>query len=212
MPLLSPPHLLDGARWKARRIGLLGGSFNPPHKGHVHISLAALRAFKLDCIWWLVTPQNPLKALKPLKLEQRLQLCKDLTQHHPNIAITALEQDLGTHITYDSIRALKSRFPHTQFIWITGMDNAHSLHTWNNWRDLLQEISMVHITRPPAYELVKQCPVRLQCTQQHIQINTPAYYDLSPGITYWMMHTKLMNISSTDLRQKMDKTVKTGYN
>lgn len=200
MPLLSPPHLLDGTRWKNRRVGLLGGSFNPPHAGHVHISLAALRTLKLDCIWWLVTPQNPLKVAKPLKLEKRIDLCKALSQDHPDIIITDLEQDLGTQITYDSIRALKNHFPHTDFTWIMGLDNAHNLHSWNNWRALLREISMVHITRPPAQSLVRQCPVRMQHTQGHIHIRAAGVYDLSPGTTYWMMQTKLMDISSTALR------------
>ena len=121
---------------KNLNVGILGGSFNPPHAGHVHISLAALHGLALDYIWWLVTPQNPLKSQKPMVLEKRLSLSEDITKDHPKIIVTSLEDDLGTQITYDSIRGLKTHFFQTDFVWITGMDNALNLHTWHNWQDL----------------------------------------------------------------------------
>ncbi len=202
MPLLSSPHLLDGARWKNKRVGLLGGSFNPPHRGHVHISLAALRGLHLDCVWWLVTPQNPLKSLKPLPLDRRVALSSALTADHPKIIITALESAMNTQITFDSIKALKRHFPQTDFVWISGMDNAHSLHTWHNWRGLLAQIPMVHITRPPAKSLVKNAPVRMYARQNHVHINHPARAPLKAGTTYWMMQKQMINVSSTALRAK----------
>ena len=111
------------------RIGLLGGSFNPPHEGHMHISLAALKALQLDAVWWLVSPQNPIKADKPLPLEERMSLCQSLVDH-PKILISDIEKDLGTNITYHSVKKLKAAFPKTNFVWISGMDNARSLHQW----------------------------------------------------------------------------------
>lgn len=208
MPLLSPPHLLDGTRWKNRRIGLLGGSFNPPHEGHVHISLAALHGLHLDAIWWLVTPQNPLKALKPLPLEQRIALSEEITRQHPAIIITALERDMRTTTTYDSIKQLNKYFPQTDFIWITGMDNAHTLHTWNNWQALLGEIAMVHITRPPAPGLVQTSPLRLYAGQTHRYLRSAYKAPLTPGTTYWMMQKKMVDISSTVLRTKNGRSPK----
>ncbi|MCK6419064.1 MAG: nicotinate (nicotinamide) nucleotide adenylyltransferase [Alphaproteobacteria bacterium] len=202
MSLHPLPHLLDSRRWKDRRIGLLGGSFNPPHEGHVHISIAALRGLKLDCVWWLVTPQNPIKDIAPLPLDQRLAMCRALLDH-PRILVSDLESDLGTTITYDTIRRLKRRFNGTQFVWISGMDNALNLHRWHHWRDLLAEISMVHVTRPPAKSLVRGCPLRQYTAQTHRVIDQAGAYPLSPGITYWMLQKKMVNISSTALREAM---------
>ena len=194
------PHLLNSSRWQNRRIGLLGGSFNPPHEGHVHISLAALKGLKLDCVWWLVTPQNPLKGAKPLPLEERLKLCRGLVDH-PRILVTDLEKDLGTNITYDSVRKLKKHYPKTHFVWISGMDNALSLHHWNHWQDLLKEICMVHLTRPPAKSLVRGSPLRDYSAQSHHVIDKAGRYPLNPGVTYWMLQKKMVNISSTELRE-----------
>ena len=90
--IFSPPHLLDGARWKGLRVGILGGSFNPPHIGHVHISLIALNSLKLDVIWWLVTPKNPLKDKAQLSFEERFDLCLALTNNSPRLIVTDLEK------------------------------------------------------------------------------------------------------------------------
>ena len=185
------------------RIGLLGGSFNPPHKGHLHISLAALNSLQLDAIWWLVTPQNPLKSdIAPLPLEQRMILSKNLVKHHPKIVITDIEKEMGTTITYHSIKTLKSRFPKTEFVWIMGTDNALGFHHWNNWRDLLAEIAMAHMTRSPATSLVRNCPARMQGGQRHIVVDKGGRFPLESGRTYWLLQKKMMNISSTDLRNK----------
>ncbi len=183
-------------------MGLLGGSFNPPHKGHVHISLAAMNALKLDAVWWLVTPQNPLKKgkIKPLDIDQRLAMSKDLIEH-PKILVSDIERDLGTTITYFSIKKLKQRYPNTDFVWISGMDNASNLHKWNHWRRLLDEICMVHLTRMPATSLIQKFPLRMQSNQRHSVINHAARYVLRPGISYWLMQKKMVNISSTEIRE-----------
>lgn len=193
--------MLNSHRWKGLRIGLLGGSFNPPHIGHLHISQAAMRALKLDCVWWLVTPQNPLKSQSPAKLEDRLQQCRDLVGDAPKILVSAIEKDLGTNITHDTIKALKTRYPAQSFVWISGMDNALSLHQWNRWKELLAMIPMVHLTRKPATSLIRQCPLRLYDKQSHVFIDKSAAWPLVPGTTYWMLQNKMVNISSTDIRE-----------
>jgi len=198
---LAEPHLLNSPRWKRRRVGILGGSFNPPHEGHVHISLAAMKGLELDAIWWLVTPQNPLKEMNPAPMEERIKLCQDIAKH-PKIIVSDLERDMGTQITYDSIKALKQKYPHTHFAWISGMDNALSLHKWNHWRELLDEICMVHLTRNPARSLVRACPYRMLQSQKHIYLNKPGRMPLDSGTTYWMMQKKMVNISSTEIRNK----------
>jgi len=188
------------------RVGILGGSFNPPHEGHMHISLAALKGLELDCIWWLVTPQNPIKDVKAPPLNERADLCRDLVDGHPKILVSNLETHLGTNITYHTIKKLRNSFPTTDFVWISGMDNALGLHKWNHWRDLLNEICMVHLTRNPARSLVRNCPYRMLSTQKHKFIDKAGKLPLDSGTTYWMMQKKMVNISSTELRNKQAKT------
>lgn len=205
MSIFSSPHLLEGARWKNRRVGLLGGSFNPPHEGHVHISLAALNGLHLDAVWWLVTPQNPLKDQQPLPMEERIALSKKLITH-PEILVTGIEKDLDTSITYFTIRKLKSFFPSTQFIWISGMDNALSLHKWNHWKELLTEIPMVHFSRNPASSMIRASPLRLYGRQKHVFLDKGGAVPLDSGISYWMMQKKMVHASSTEIRQKSMKS------
>lgn len=201
MPLLTPPALLNSSRWAGLRVGLLGGSFNPPHEGHVHISLAAMKGLTLDAIWWLVTPQNPLKTEAPLPLAARMAQARALIRH-PRIIVSDLEVALGTTVTYDSIRKLKRSCPRTNFVWISGMDNALTLHEWQHWRGLLAEICMLHLTRSPAKSLVKGCPLRMYRPQRHIVLEHGGRYPLDSGTTYWMMQNKMVNVSSTDIRRK----------
>lgn len=184
------------------RIGLLGGSFNPPHNGHAHISMAALKGLQLDVVWWLVTPQNPLKKDVPADMDERITECRKIAQH-PKIVVSDIERSLGTHITYDTIKKLKIRHPNTDFVWISGMDNALSLHKWHNWKELLKIIPMVHITREPATSLIKQCPLRMYGIQKHFFVDQAAKHPLEPGTTFWMLQKKMVNISSTELRKKI---------
>src|SRR5271168_5147242 len=107
-----------------RRIGLLGGSFNPAHGGHLHISLLALQRLDLDEVWWLVTPQNPLKAVKGMApFKERLVGAAAFVKFHPRIKISAIEASFNTSYTADTIAALARRFPHTRFVWLMGGDN-----------------------------------------------------------------------------------------
>lgn len=197
----SPPHLMDGQRWAGKRIGLLGGSFNPPHEGHLHISLIALQSLKLDYIWWLVTPQNPLKEASSLApYEDRVRACRSFV-HHPQILITDLERQLDVNRSYDTVCALNKAFPQTQFVWITGMDNALNFHRWHRWRDILGEIATAHVARPPAWSLIEACPLRMLASQKHHYLNSARKAELAPGHTYWLLQKKMLAVSSTEIRQ-----------
>jgi len=205
MAIFSNPHLLNSARWKNMRVGILGGSFNPPHKGHMHISLAALKGLDLDCIWWLVTPQNPIKDIKAPPIDERTALCRELATH-PRILVSNIETEMKTNITYHTIKKMRTSFPDTEFVWISGMDNALGLHRWNHWQDLLSEICMVHLTRKPARSLVRNCPYRMYAKQKHKFIDKGGKFPLDSGTTYWMMQKKMVNISSTEIRNKQLNT------
>ena len=188
------------------RVGILGGSFNPPHDGHMHISLAALKGLELDCIWWLVTPQNPIKAVKAPSQSSRVELCRELVDGHPKILVSNIETEMQTNITYYTIKKMRDSFPHTDFVWISGMDNALTLHKWNHWKDLLGQICMVHLTRSPARSLVRNCPYRMYEKQNHQFLDRGGKLPLDSGTTYWMIQKKMVNISSTEIRNQQAKS------
>ena len=131
-----------------QRIGLLGGSFNPAHEGHRHISLVALRRLGLDRVWWLVSPQNPLKPSAGMAgLGQRLQRARAVARH-PRILATDIERTLGTRYTADTLKALRIRFPGVLFVWVMGADNLPGFTRWKRWTEILQTVPVAIIDRP----------------------------------------------------------------
>ena len=132
-----------------KRIGLLGGSFNPAHRGHRRLSLAALDALGLDEVWWLVSPGNPLKAgasdMAPL--EARLASAKMMARHAPIRALD-LERKLGTRFTVDTVERVQRRFPDRRFIWLLGSDTLPDFHKWRNYRGLARICPIAVLNRP----------------------------------------------------------------
>ena len=129
------------------RIGLFGGTFDPPHMAHLGASLLALKRLKLDRVWWLVTPGNPLKNTRGLApLAQRIAAARALT-NHPRIDVTGLEAVINTKYTYDTISWLLTRFPRVRFVWIMGADNLRSFHRWQNWRGIAKLVPIVVVDR-----------------------------------------------------------------
>jgi nicotinate-nucleotide adenylyltransferase len=128
--------------------GLLGGSFNPAHGGHRRITLFAMAELGLDEVWWLVSPGNPLKPAKGMApLSARVKSAKAVSRRAP-IRVTAIERELGTVYTIDTLRALKRRFPKRHFAWIMGSDNLAQFHRWKQWRDIAREMPIAVIARP----------------------------------------------------------------
>ena len=130
-------------------IGLLGGSFDPAHEGHVHITREALKRLGLDQVWWLVSPGNPLKARQPAPLADRLERAKAVMRH-PRVKITALEAALGTRATADTIDRLRAIYPGVTFVWLMGADNLVQFHRWGRWRDILRSVAVGVLARPGA--------------------------------------------------------------
>jgi nicotinate-nucleotide adenylyltransferase len=130
------------------RIGLLGGSFNPAHRGHRRISQHALRRLNLDEIWWLVSPGNPLKdSAKMAPLPARMRSARAAARRLP-IRVTAVERDLGTRFTVDTVAALRRRYPTTSFLWLMGADNLVQFHRWRAWRKIAQLVPIAVVGRP----------------------------------------------------------------
>lgn len=131
-----------------RTIGLLGGSFNPAHGGHRDISRFAIDALNLDELWWLVSPGNPLKPKKGMApLPARLASARRAARR-TRIKSTAIEAELGTRYTIDTLRAILRRFPKRRFIWIMGADNLAQFHQWKDWRAIARLMPIAVIARP----------------------------------------------------------------
>ena len=138
---LLPPHA------PGMRIGLFGGTFDPPHQAHLAASLLALKRLKLDRVWWLVTPGNPLKNTSGLAaLDLRIAAARALT-HHPRIDVTGLEAVINTRYSYDTILWLIARCPRVRFVWIMGADNLRSFHRWQRWREIAKLLPIVVVDR-----------------------------------------------------------------
>lgn len=130
------------------KIGLLGGSFDPAHSGHAHVAETALRRLGLDCVWWLVSPQNPLKATSsPLQARlnsARTQACG------PDMIVTDIETKMGTSYTIDTLKALKKRNPGARFVWLMGADNLAGFEHWRGWEEIATLVPICVVSRPSA--------------------------------------------------------------
>ena len=146
-PDALPPSIVALAR-DGGRIGLLGGSFNPAHQAHRHISLIALRRLKLEAIWWLVSPQNPLKSTAGMaSLERRLQKARAVAAH-PDIHVSAAEKALRTQYTIDTLEALTAKYSKAQFVWLMGGDSLASFHLWRRWKTIAKLLPIAVVARP----------------------------------------------------------------
>jgi len=130
------------------RIGLLGGSFNPPHEGHALITRLTLRRLKLDRVWWLVTPGNPLKPLTGLKaLKARVEAARRLDVG-PRVVVTDIEAQIGSRFTYETLVWIRRRAPSVHFVWIMGADNLRQFHLWRHWRLVADLMPIAVVDRP----------------------------------------------------------------
>jgi nicotinate-nucleotide adenylyltransferase len=167
--------------------GLLGGSFNPAHGAHRRISLAAISALGLDEVWWLVSPGNPLKPQKGMApLAARVRSARAHARRAP-IRVTAIERELGTRYTVDTLRALKRRYPKRRFVWLMGADNLAQLHLWKDWRKLAREMPIAVIARPgydaqalasPAMAWLRRYRLPATCLKNRMEWSAPALIEL----------------------------------
>lgn len=128
-------------------IGLLGGSFDPAHEGHVHITEEAIKRLHLDQVWWMITPGNPLKARQPAPMAARMARARQVMRH-PKVRITDLEARLGTRYTHATVTKLKALYPGVTFVWLMGADNLAQFHRWDRWQDILRMIPVAVLARP----------------------------------------------------------------
>ncbi len=186
-----------------QRIGLFGGSFNPPHRGHRHVALMALKRLALDRVWWLVTPGNPMKAndgLPPLAC--RVAAAKALATH-PQMAVTAVEAALDVRYSADVVRLLRKRLPDRKLVWLMGADNLASLHRWQHWRELMRTVPIAVVDRPGASLSALNAPAaNAFAFARRPEADARTLAEASPP-AWVFLHVPLEPVSSTALRSTM---------
>ena len=190
-----------GGRGRRGRIGLLGGSFNPAHDGHRHIALTALHCLKLDAVWLLVSPQNPLKSIDIMApLAHRLASAQTITGGDPRLRATILETRLGTRYTMDTLRQLRQRYPLLDFVWIMGADNLQQLPQWRHWQTLVRIMPMAIMARAPLTHTILHCAAAQSLRRwQHPVRLAPSLAEMTPP-AWVFLPIRLHPASSTALR------------
>jgi nicotinate-nucleotide adenylyltransferase len=188
-----PGPLADGLR-----VGLLGGSFNPAHDGHIHASELALKQLQLDYVWWLVAPQNPLKDTRGMAaFEHRLAGAKAFARH-PRIVVTGIESDFGTRFTVDTLRALKHRFSQIRFVWLMGSDNVLELPRWRNWQGIFAAMPVAVVARPGTALYARKAKAAARFRDCYVPPGR--HFSVMPLPAWTMLDAKRNPASATALR------------
>lgn len=195
MTITLPPHA------PGLSIGLFGGSFNPPHEGHLLVAKTALRRLGLDRIWWLVTPGNPLKDTSSLpSQEDRMAACRALIGHEPRIIVTGIEAAIGTRYTQETIQFLKARCLGVNFVWLMGADNLASFHRWQKWREIAEAVPIAIIDRPGSTLKAVSSPAARAYASSRIDESDSARLAQLAAPRWVFLHGPRSDLSSTKLR------------
>lgn len=189
----------------ARRIGLLGGSFNPAHAGHLHISEEALKRLDLDEVWWLVSPKNPLKKASDLaEYAVRFSYAKQLARH-PRIKVLDLEQRKNLYYTIDTLRFLKKRHCGTRFVWLMGADNLAGFHRWRSWRQIAALVPIAIMDRAPYALRALGAPFARSFSATRLPASAAGILATKPAPAWLYLSLPRHPLSSTYLRKTLGK-------
>lgn len=183
-----------------QRIGLLGGSFDPAHEGHAAITRAALARFRLDRVWWLVSPGNPLKPAGPAPMSDRLAAARALMAH-PRVTITDIEARLGTRYTADTLDRLLPLYPGVRFVWLMGSDNLAGFHHWENWTRIMRLLPLGVLARPGARARAGLSPAARAFATSRVAEGRAAGLADRTAPAWCMVQLPLVEASSTAVRQ-----------
>ncbi len=182
-------------------MGLFGGSFDPPHQGHVHVTLEAMKAFGLDRVWWLVSPGNPLKQRGPAPLAQRMAAARDVMQH-PHVEVTDIEALTGTRATADTLAALQRLYPEVRFVWLMGADNLAQFHQWKDWRRIMDSVPVGVIARPGDRISARMSPAARVYRRYRIDSNARHLLGRAEAPAWCFVNVPMVNVSSTEIRTR----------
>ena len=187
-----------------KKIGLLGGSFDPPHKGHLFISLEAKKILKLDEVWWLVTPKNPLKISEPAGYEERVDNCKKITRNFP-IKIQEIEKNIHSDYSYKTINYILKHYNNIKFFWLMGADNLIYFHKWEKWQKIFNNMSIV-IFRRHGYNNKALKSIASQRFKNNRVISSNIKLDDFIYTPSWsLIENKEIRISSSEIRNQRKK-------
>lgn len=186
-----------------QRIGLLGGSFDPPHEGHVHITRWALRTLGLDRVWWLVSPGNPLKPEGPAPVARRVAAARALVRH-PRVAVTDIEAHLGTRYTADTLARLSARYPGVRFVWLMGSDNLASFHRWERWEWIMRHYPVGVLARPGQQARAGLAPAARRFARWRLPERAATLLGRGPAPAWTLLTGPMSPASSTAIRARGD--------
>ena len=197
---VKPPRTEPGLR-----VGVMGGTFNPPHDGHALISRTALRRLRLDQLWWVVTPGNPLKQNNGLPpAGERMALCRSLAADG-RMRVTAFEEDLSTPYTAATLAFLTRRFPGVQFVWIMGADNLASFHRWQQWRDIARRVPIAVVDRPGWHMRALASPAAQWMRRTFVPEGRAATLAMRQAPAWTFLTGPLSKSSSTEIRNSASR-------
>ena len=184
-------------------IGLFGGSFDPPHKGHVHVTLEAMKAFGLDRVWWLVSPGNPLKQHGPAPLSRRLRAAQDVMQH-PRVDVTDIEALTGTRATADTLAVLRRLYPQVKFVWLMGADNLAQFHKWQDWQLIMDSVPVGVVARPGDRISARMSPAARVYAKYRIDGQARHLLGQAAAPAWCFVNVPMVDVSSTEIRTRGD--------
>jgi nicotinate-nucleotide adenylyltransferase len=182
-----------------QRIGLLGGSFDPAHAGHLHVTLWALRAFRLDRVWWLVSPGNPLKPDAPADLSRRMAEAREIVRDR-RVVVTDVEARIGTRYTAATLRELRRRYPRVRFVWLMGADNLRTFHHWERWPTILGQVPAGVLARPGEQVKAGLSPAARRFARWRVPQREAARLSLMTPPAWTLLSGPMLDLSSTELR------------
>jgi len=184
-----------------QRIGLLGGSFDPPHEGHVHVTRTALARFGLDAVWWLVSPGNPLKPHGPAPMRDRLAAARAL-MHDPRVRVTDIEARLGTRYTAMTLEGLRRLYPGVGFTWLMGADNLAGFHHWQDWRGIAASVPLGIVARPGQSLAALGSPAARTLRKHRLAQRASSLLGRAEPPAWCFVTDRLDPTSSTELRRR----------
>jgi len=186
-----------------QRIGLLGGSFDPPHQGHVHITHQAMRRFGLDRVWWLVSPGNPLKRQGPAVLARRLAACRAMVTH-PKVFVSDFEARIGTNHTAQTLARLQTMRRDVRFVWLMGADNLAQFHRWENWRTIMESVPIGVLARPDDIVNAGLSPAAQAYQRYRVSADQARALPYCAPPSWALVTGPTIDISSSEIRNRGD--------
>jgi nicotinate-nucleotide adenylyltransferase len=184
-------------------IGLLGGSFDPAHGGHTHLTRQALARFGLDRVWWLVSPGNPLKPRPPAPLNIRLAHARKVMDD-PRVIVTDIEVRLGTRYTAQTLAALIRHYPGVRFVWLMGSDNLVQFDKWDHWRDILATVPVGVLARPGSRLAARSAKAARIYADARLPDAQAGKLAMGPTPRWAFVNMPMVNQSSTAIRSRGD--------